>query len=170
MIFDKNPLWRAVNARSLVVYVNAYADKLALRAVPQECTRSVFRSRSSSEADPWIPQSVVLEPSCGPSYWLLVAKSSTRPVLFYSLFLVPVLQAVHYMRKKGCLQSGRLSERAASEVYCPLCDLLQNRCTELALPKPVGRDFPILALADTKLDSTTAASMAGVVSQTALHG
>ena len=31
----KNPLWRAVNARSLVVYVNAYADKLALRAVPR---------------------------------------------------------------------------------------------------------------------------------------
>ena len=49
-------------------------------------------------------------------YWLLVAKSSTRPVLFYSLFLVPVLQAVHYMRKKGCLQSGRLSERAASKL------------------------------------------------------
>lgn len=32
---SKNPLWRAVNARSLVVYVNAYADKLALRAVPR---------------------------------------------------------------------------------------------------------------------------------------
>ena len=32
---NKNPLWRAVNARSLVVYVNAYADKLALRAVPR---------------------------------------------------------------------------------------------------------------------------------------
>ena len=79
------------------------------------------------------------------------------------------------MRKKGCLQSGRMSERAASKLALnvlgmSVCDLLQHRCTELALPKPVGRDFPILALADTKLDSTTTASMAGVVSQTALHG
>ena len=32
---EKKRSMRAVNARSLVVYVNAYADKLALRAVPR---------------------------------------------------------------------------------------------------------------------------------------
>ncbi len=34
----------------------------------------------------------------------------------FSLFPALVLQAVHYMRKKGFLQSGRLSERAASKL------------------------------------------------------
>ena len=37
-------------------------------------------------------------------------------MLYFSLFPALVLQAVHYMRKKGCLQSGRLSERAASKL------------------------------------------------------
>ena len=50
----------------------------------------------------------------------------------------------------------RLSERGTSELALnvlgmSLCDLLLNRCTELALPKPVDKDFPILAFADTKL-------------------
>ena len=53
------------------------------------------------------------------------------------------------MRKNRWLQFMRLSERGTSELALnvlgmSLCDLLQNRCTELALPKPVGKDFPIL--------------------------
>ena len=38
------------------------------------------------------------------------------------------------------------SNPALNVLGMSLCDLLQNRCTEMVLPKPVGKDFPILAL------------------------
>ena len=58
--------------------------------------------------------------------------------VIFSLFPALVLQAVHNMISPVRLLSGRATSKPAINLLgTSLCDVLQNRCTELALPKPV---------------------------------